>query len=319
MINYKTEDTKTPSISRISKLKQKAFPKLNQGIKAEIVEVHADVDSIPKIIHQTFYTKTLPIELQKNIEKICSLNPHWTHKLYNDFDVVKFIEEHYGSQILQYFLKIDPRYGAARADLFRYLLIYKIGGVYLDIKASASRPLDEVLHAEDSFILSQWNDSGQFRQWGTHYDLSHVDGGEFQQWHIVAKPGHPFLKAAIENVLTNIDIYNPALHGTGKTGVIKLTGPVAYTAAIAPLLTRYPHRLLKDHREIGFLYSIYNDESDMHVNEIHKTSFHSHYSGLTHPIVTLNMKKRAFARITGIINTAHTLIRTTNTTQGVRN
>nr|WP_249222879.1 glycosyltransferase [Noviherbaspirillum sp. L7-7A] len=254
----------------------------------------------------------MPVELQGNIEKIRSLNPDWTHKLYDDSDIIQFIEEYYDSHVLRYFLKIDRKYGAARADLFRYLLIYKIGGIYLDIKASAEIPLNTVLHADDSFILSQWNDSGQFKQWGTHYDLAHVDGGEFQQWHIAAKPGHPFLKAVIESVLANIDRYNSSLHGTGKTGVIKLTGPVAYTAAIAPLLNLHPHRLLKDHREIGLLYSVYNDESGERINEVHKTSFHSHYSGLTHPIVIPTMKKRAFTHITGLINAIHTLTQKNN-------
>jgi hypothetical protein len=319
MTYYRIEDATTPHASRLSKLKQKAFPKLNQGIKVKIREVHTDIDSIPKIIHQTFYTKVLPIELQKNIEKIRSLNPEWEYKLYDDSDVIEFIEDNYDPHVLQYFLRIDRRYGAARADLFRYLLIYKIGGIYLDIKASMCKPLDKVLQTDDSFILAQWNDSGQFKQWGTHYDLAHVDGGEFQQWHIAARPGHPFLKATIESVLANIDRYNPSLHGTGKTGVIKVTGPVAYTAAIAPLLGIYPHRLLKDHREMGFIYSVYNDESGSHINEIHKTSFRSHYSQLTHPIITLSMKKRALARITGTISNIHTLTLKANIYRRVRN
>ena len=37
---------------------------------------------------------------------------------------------------------------------FRYLLMYEIGGVYLDIKSTANKKLDDVLEENDAFILS---------------------------------------------------------------------------------------------------------------------------------------------------------------------
>ena len=45
----------------------------------------------------------------------------------------------------------------ARADFFRYLLVYQLGGVYLDIKSSLDKPLKDVLRAEDQFILTHWD------------------------------------------------------------------------------------------------------------------------------------------------------------------
>ena len=50
-----------------------------------------------------------------------------------------YIRREYGESILSCYLRIDPVYGAARADLFRYLLLYRTGGVYLDIKSAARR------------------------------------------------------------------------------------------------------------------------------------------------------------------------------------
>ena len=87
---------------------------------------------IPKIIHQSFSTKNMPKEILDNIKKIKKLNPNWEYRFYNDKDVTNFISENYESHILEYYNKINPKYGAARADLFRYLLIYKVGGVWLD-------------------------------------------------------------------------------------------------------------------------------------------------------------------------------------------
>jgi len=78
-------------VSLLTNFKQTAFPKLNQGHKVEINKVQPEVGAIPNLIHQTFYTKALPAELQGNIEKIRLLNPDWTHKLYDDSDKMQFI------------------------------------------------------------------------------------------------------------------------------------------------------------------------------------------------------------------------------------
>ena len=67
-------------------------------------------------------------------------------------------------------------------------------------------------------------------------------------------PGHPFLKAVIESVLTNIDSYRPWLDGTGKIGVLRVSGPIAYTLAIHPLLGSHSHRKLRTNTELNLSY-----------------------------------------------------------------
>jgi len=240
--------------------------------------------TIPHIIHQTFMTKDLPAELRENVDLIKRLNPNWTHVLYDDADIYAFISENYGSGILRYFERINPKYGVARADLFRYLLLYKKGGVYLDIKSTCTHPLDQLIRPEDKFILSQWrNKPGEEHAgFGLSREVAHVAGGEYQQWHIVAASGHPFLLAVIEAVLNNIDQYRPWLHGTGAIGVLRLTGPLAYTLAIQPLLLTAPHRYVCNETAMGLQYSIYQ-------TPLHRAVYKLNYSSLTESIV--KMKK----------------------------
>lgn len=57
---------------------------------------------------------------------------------------------------------------------------------------------------------------------------------------MIAAPGHPFLRAVIERVVSNVDNYSPWRFGVGSIGVLRVTGPVAYTLAIAPLQDRHP-------------------------------------------------------------------------------
>ena len=210
---------------------------------------------------------------------IKAINPTWRHVYYDDNDVEDFINDNYDKTILQYYYRIDRLYGAARADLFRYLLLYKVGGVYLDIKSTTLRPLDEVLHCDDRYVLSHWNNlSGERAGWGIHPELSWLARGEFQQWHIISAPGHPFLKAVIEHVLRNIDAYRPWREHLGQYATVRVTGPMAYTKAISPILGLHPHRIVHDERSLGLEYSVVG-------GSVHSRLFPSHYVTLEHPMI----------------------------------
>jgi inositol phosphorylceramide mannosyltransferase catalytic subunit len=238
--------------------------------------------AIPRIIHQIFFPAgTMPAVLEQNLVKIKSLNPGWEHRLYDDADMVEFIRSSYGPRVLAQYDRINPKYGAARADLFRYLLMYRVGGVYLDIKSTLRKPLDEALLPEDVYVLSPWT-GAQFKGWGNYRMLRPFGGKELQQWHIIAAAGHPFLRAVIARVLYHLETYNPLVHDTGRMGVMWSTGPIAYTLAIAPLLSRHPCRIVGGHDELGLEYTIFGA-----ADRAHKSVFRYHYTDLNEPVVRL--------------------------------
>ncbi|WP_298285553.1 glycosyltransferase family 32 protein [Acidocella sp.] len=210
---------------------------------------------IPKTIHQTSFSENVPKEVSKNVDLLKELNPDWTYRYWCDKSCHDFIYQYYGWDILKQYLRINPRYGAARADLFRYLLIYQFGGVYLDIKSGSTAPFDNIIKPEDQFLLSHWRNSEDdpFPGAGLHSELSFIPRGEFQNWHIIAAAGHPLLERAINFVLTNISRYQAALSGVGTLAVLRLTGPIAYTLAIYPELCLYSHRIF-DALDAGLLY-----------------------------------------------------------------
>jgi hypothetical protein len=247
---------------------------------------------VPRILHQTYHTKDLPAPLLDAVERTRAANRDWEYRLYDDADIVDFIRKEYGEVILAAYLRIDPRYGAARADLFRYLLMYKTGGVYLDIKSVPTRALNDVLRPDDAYILSQWHgERFAGMDMGVHGSLRAIGGTEYQQWHIVAAPGHPFLKCVIENVLRNLRIYNPGIHGVGKTGVLGVTGPIAYTLAIHPRLRLHPHRFVDSAQDLGFDYNLFMTGRN---SSAHFPMFRSHYSVLKEPIVAVGALRRAY-------------------------
>ncbi|HEY0028224.1 MAG TPA: glycosyltransferase [Allosphingosinicella sp.] len=246
--------------------------------------------AIPRIIHQTFPTKDLPPALLANADRLRSDNPGWDYRLYDDLDIEALILAHYGSAMLAEYRRIDPSYGAARADLFRYLLMYAVGGVYLDIKSSSHQPLDRLREVGARFLLARWDNraGGRHPNWGLHPELEPFGAGEFQQWHIVCAPGHPFLRAVLERVLHNMAAYRPWVNGVGRDGVIRLTGPIAYTLSIAPLVERHDCKLFADESDMGLDYSVVPGTS-------HKQLFRKHYVNNTASVVRMRGMKRPVA------------------------
>jgi inositol phosphorylceramide mannosyltransferase catalytic subunit len=221
--------------------------------------------AIPKIIHQTVGDKSdIHPVFRENIARLQAINEAWDYRLYDDEDIRKFLRDNYDPDVLRGWERINPVYGAARADFFRYLLLHKSGGVYLDIKSTVTQRLDDVLSPSDSYILSHWN--ANYKDWGRFPELD--SNGEYQQWHIVASRGHPFLEAVISRVKANIDRYNPSRDGVGKRAIMRVTGPVAYTLAISGIRKHHAHRCV-DIEDLGFRYSIVETRDNQMAHELY--------------------------------------------------
>jgi len=159
----------------------------------------------------------------------------WEQRFYSDRDVERWITSHYGrdSTITTAYNLINPAYGASRADYFRYLLLFVEGGLWLDIKSCAVSPPPPFPDGVD-IMISPWIFSNNVNLFGLR--------GEFQNWHIYAKPRSKALWSVIERVTQNIyDVQqNPHAVCTkladastkSKALVLGVTGPAAYTIAM---------------------------------------------------------------------------------------
>lgn len=243
---------------------------------------------IPKLIHQTTTSRqTLTEPFIENLDRIQQLHPDWTIAFYDDADRRDFIRKHFDKEMLRTYLSINPRYGPARADLFRYLLLYQFGGVYLDIKSSTTICLDNVLQSGDQYLLSHWDNAPgrPFQGFGVHRETPYP--GEFQQWHIITAPRHPFLERVIRAVQMNINSYDASLDGTGKRAVLRVTGPIAYTNAIRPLLGKVSARLVNA-SDLGLVYSFLDPSNEIFRRTgqfAHEALTPMHYRGLSEPLV----------------------------------
>jgi mannosyltransferase OCH1-like enzyme len=87
---------------------------------------------IPLDIYQTWHTKKLPKYMKKCTESLQRDNPEFKYHLYDDADCREFIKDNFDNDVLYAYDTLIP--GAYKADLWRYCILYKKGGIYLDIK-----------------------------------------------------------------------------------------------------------------------------------------------------------------------------------------
>jgi mannosyltransferase OCH1-like enzyme len=238
---------------------------------------------IPKIIHQTFHSyQQLPEPLKQNCKAIQAINSDCEHRFYENADIASFIKANYGKDVYDRYSLINPAYGAARADLFRYLCIYACGGIYLDVKADVRKPLFESIQPSDEYILSHWDQSegSAHAGWGSHPEL---DGRRsFQQWVLIASPRHPFLAAVIATVLRRIDDFDAFRYLRNSwSAVIHTTGEEPYSKAILDVIDLHPHRVVCMERDFGISYSIFGTTKDVY----HHQRLYKSYTKQTTPLI----------------------------------
>jgi inositol phosphorylceramide mannosyltransferase catalytic subunit len=156
---------------------------------------------IPRLIHQTAKTADIPPRWREFQRRVRELHPEWTYKLWTDEDNLAFVKAEF-PDFLDIFQKL-PR-NIMRADVIRYLLLYRLGGLYLDLDYEMLKSFDLTEHD----IVLPWEQDGEF---GAGNDL-------VCQAFFASAPGHPFLKMLIDDLRAN-----PPLAGGGD--VEGATGP----------------------------------------------------------------------------------------------
>jgi mannosyltransferase OCH1-like enzyme len=170
---------------------------------------------IPKIIHQTFKSSNLPFLTRWHISRLRKKNPEYTYEFYDDRRIEQFISEEFDQITLNLYQKLNI--GAAKADFFRYAVLLKKGGIYIDIDSAVNGRLDDFIFPDDSAIIS-----------------SEKNPGMLVQWALIFEPNHPFLTKTLQLVLENIrqNAYPHDVH--------KMTGPSVYTEAVNQCITTNP-------------------------------------------------------------------------------
>jgi mannosyltransferase OCH1-like enzyme len=106
---------------------------------------------IPLNLYTCWHTKDLPPLMKTNYEKLIQNNPEFNVYLYDENECRKFIQTHFSSDVLKAYNALIPC--SYKSDLWRFCVLYKNGGVYLDIKYQCENNFKFIALTEKEYFV----------------------------------------------------------------------------------------------------------------------------------------------------------------------
>ena len=205
-------------------------------------------NNIPRIFFITM--KTVPKlyhNLPRHMQKYLNHHGRWSSVIVDDAYADKFMRIVFaGTSVLWAYESINPALGAAKADIWRYAVLYAYGGVYIDQDATFYSNLDRFILPTDKFIMSSEGKTADVC-YKSSYFLSQQPpifiNNTILQWLIFSAPQHPFIAQTMINIVDVVkSVYRresvllPDMHPKFKA-IICTTGPEMFTNSISQTMS----------------------------------------------------------------------------------
>jgi len=178
-------------------------------------------EPIPRNIFQTWKSDNELTERQRAAQKSWrEFNPGWGYSFYDDTRSEEFVKEFYSD-----YYKVWPILTPVeRADLWRYLIVHKYGGVYADIDTVCLRSLDDVIDSEIDMVMFfetfKFEPPFVFPMW--------------VQWFFGSTPNNPIMLEVCDEIVTRLSESPPVDWVKSRPGLktLYVTGPFVWSKII---------------------------------------------------------------------------------------
>jgi len=153
---------------------------------------------IPRIVWQTNYTRRVTLSIYANYLFNRLIAPTYEFRFLDDAECEEFVTSRYPAEVAAAYNGLQI--GAAKADLWRVLVLLTHGGVYLDADATFSWSPEYFLEVDQTELFVR------------------ESRGRLTNYFFASVAGHPLLAAIAGKIVENIQINK-------ITSVYDLTGP----------------------------------------------------------------------------------------------
>jgi mannosyltransferase OCH1-like enzyme len=154
---------------------------------------------IPRIVWQTNFSRHATLAVAANRWCNRRMAPDHEFRFMDDDACDDFVRTHYPGRIFEAYMSLNI--GAARADVWRILVLLKHGGVYLDIDATLVAPISTVIRPDmpHLFLLPR-------NAFVTNFFLA-------------CAPGDPVMEALVAETIDRVEARR-------ESSIMSLTGPM---------------------------------------------------------------------------------------------
>jgi mannosyltransferase OCH1-like enzyme len=142
---------------------------------------------IPLNLFLTWNTNNMPSKMKKSVEFVKASNPEFNMYIYDDNECKNFLKKYFKQDIVDAFDSLIP--GAYKADLWRYCILYKYGGVYQDIKFQPVDNFKYIDMVDKEYFVRDIKESGE----GIYNAL------------LICAPENPILGKCILQIVQNVE------------------------------------------------------------------------------------------------------------------
>lgn len=181
---------------------------------------------IPKRIFCTHVSQhTLESKLKYCMNLMQELHPQWEFLFFTDGDSLEFVKQEFPNYLELYDWYPRP---VLKADLFRLLVVFRLGGFYLDTDFLLKKKLDPLCREKAVFAFEHEIDE-------KNYDLRYppwLRAGEekltLANYAFGAEVGHPFLAAILDELVYRTQTFEA--EDCHDLDILHATGPDAVTS-----------------------------------------------------------------------------------------
>jgi mannosyltransferase OCH1-like enzyme len=202
---------------------------------------------IPKIIYITHESYKDLFKYENCIKHTLYYNPTYKIEFYDKNRRENFIKNNF-PEFYYFYKQINSNYGAMKADIFRILILYKYGGIYIDCKTRLNN-IDEVFYKypdKDFYTIS-------YREELFYHIINVLYDSKYTNYFIATKPygdiitkiknkvydnllSYPNIKNEL-NSITYLFCQLPFLKNMGNKekgllAVFNMSGPIVFTKII---------------------------------------------------------------------------------------
>jgi len=149
---------------------------------------------IPLHLYQTWVTRRLPKHMHRCVRQLQEDNPEFAYHFFDDRQCRQYLGRYFGERHRDIYDRLIP--GAYKADFWRYCVLYREGGIYLDIKYQCVNGFRLIALTEQEHFVNDWSPNN----YGTTLDYS---AGIYNAL-MVCRPQNPILLNCINQIIHNV-------------------------------------------------------------------------------------------------------------------
>jgi mannosyltransferase OCH1-like enzyme len=192
--------------------------------------------------------------MKKNIDYILNQNPEFDYYLYDDNECREYIKNNFNEDVLDAFDSLIP--GAYKADLWRCCIIYKKGGVYMDIKLKPLVKLKHLIEKKNFYFVKDTPSMSM-----CDYNI-----GIYNAF-LISYPNNIIFKLCIDEIVNNCKIKFYGFNSLAITGpcllgnIFKKYYKDEYDSYIEFYINKYDNSIYdKNNKKIIGVYDEYRSE-----------------------------------------------------------